>query len=120
MSELPGTIVVIALRVESSGVFEAAGVPVLYCGVGKVNAAIALTKELSRYALRGEPMPLVLNFGSAGSRRFEAGTLVACHEFVQRDMNVSALNFALGVTPFDEAPPCLSFEPIFTQLPTAV
>ena len=43
MSELPAILVVIALRVESSGVFEAAGVPVLYCGVGKVNAAIALT-----------------------------------------------------------------------------
>ena len=78
MSELPGTIVVIALRVESSGVFEAADVPVLYCGVGKVNAAIALTKELSRYAQQGEEMPLVVNFGSAGSRCFAPGTLVAC------------------------------------------
>ena len=26
--------------------------PVLYCGVGKVNAAIALTRELRRYARR--------------------------------------------------------------------
>lgn len=108
------------MQAELAGVFEAAGIRVLYCGVGKVNAAIALTRELARYAQRGESMPLVLNFGSAGSRRFEAGTLVACHEFVQRDMNVSALNFALGVTPFDEAPPCLTFEPIFTELPAAV
>jgi adenosylhomocysteine nucleosidase len=120
MSELPGTIVVIALRVESSGVFEAAGVPVLYCGVGKVNAAIALTKELSRYAQLGAEMPLVVNFGSAGSRCFAAGTLVACQEFVQRDMDVSGLGFALGVTPYDEAPPSLLFDPVFTQLPAAV
>jgi adenosylhomocysteine nucleosidase len=120
MSELPRTLVVIALRVESSGVFEAAGVPVTYCGVGKVNAAIALTKELSRYAQRREEMPLVVNFGSAGSRCFAPGTLVACQEFVQRDMDVSGLGFALGVTPYDEAPSSLTFEPVFTHLPTAV
>src|ERR1700685_668370 len=120
MSDLPGIIVVIALRVESAGVFEAAGVPVLYCGVGKVNAAIALTKELSRYAQQGEEMPLVVNFGSAGSRCFASGTLVSCHEFVQRDMDVSGLGFALGVTPFDDAPPNLSFERRFGHLPSAV
>jgi adenosylhomocysteine nucleosidase len=120
MHELPRIIVVIALRVESSGVFEAAGVPVLYCGVGKVNAAIALTKELSRYAHEGEEMPLVVNFGSAGSRCFTPGTLVACQEFVQRDMDVSGLGFALGVTPYDEAPSALIFEPVFTHLPAAV
>ncbi len=120
MSELPRIIVVIALRVESSGVFEAAGVPVLYCGVGKVNAAIALTKELCRYAQQGEEMPLVVNFGSAGSRCFAPGTLVACQEFVQRDMDVSGLGFALGITPYDEAPSALIFDPVFTHLPAAV
>ena len=120
MSDLPRTLVVMALRVESSGVFEAAGVPVLYCGVGKVNAAIALTKELSRYAQQGQEMPLVVNFGSAGSRSFASGTLVACQEFVQRDMDVSGLGFELGVTPYDEAPASLLFDPVFTQLPSAV
>jgi adenosylhomocysteine nucleosidase len=65
-------------------------------------------------------MPLVLNFGSAGSRRFDTGTLVACHQFVQRDMSVSALGFAPGVTPYDESPPCLTFEPLFKLLPPAV
>jgi adenosylhomocysteine nucleosidase len=119
VGELPRNNVVMALRLESSGVFEAAGVPVLYCGVGKVNAAIALTRELSRYAHRGQDMPLVVNFGSAGSRCHAAGTLVACHEFVQRDMDVRALGFALGVTPYDEAPARLTFDPIF-QLPAAV
>ena len=119
MSDLPRTVVVMALRLESAGVFEAAGVPVLYCGVGKVNAAIALTKALSRYAHAGEDMPLVVNFGSAGSRCHAAGTLVACHEFVQRDMDVRGLGFALGVTPYDEAPSRLSFDPVF-HLPAAI
>ena len=120
MIKLPNTLVVMALRAESAGVFEAAGVPVVYCGVGKVNAAIALTRELTRYVLQDQAMPLVLNFGSAGSRRLAAGTLAECHEFVQRDMDVSGLGFALGVTPYDDAPDRLRFEPMFSQLPAAV
>jgi adenosylhomocysteine nucleosidase len=120
MLELPSALVVVALREESAGVFEAAGIPVLYCGVGKVNAASALARALTRYALQGRAMPLVMNFGSAGSRRYPTGTLVECHEFVQRDMDVSGLGFALGVTPYDEAPACLRFEPVFTHLPSAI
>ena len=120
MPELPSALVVVALREESAGVFEAAGIPVLYCGVGKVNAASALARALTRYALQGRAMPRVMNFGSAGSRRYPTGTLVECHEFVQRDMDVSGLGFALGVTPYDEAPSCLRFEPVFTHLPSAV
>jgi adenosylhomocysteine nucleosidase len=120
MPELPSALVVVALREESAGVFEAAGIPVLYCGVGKVNAASALARALTRYALQGRAMPRVMNFGSAGSHRYPTGTLVECHEFVQRDMDVSGLGFALGVTPYDEAPSCLRFEPVFTHLPSAV
>jgi len=120
MIELPSALVVVALREESAGVFEAASIPVLYCGVGKVNAASALARALTRYALQGRAMPLVMNFGSAGSRRYPTGTLVECHEFVQRDMDVSGLGFALGVTPYDEAPSCLRFEPVFSHLPSAV
>jgi adenosylhomocysteine nucleosidase len=120
VAPLPRTLLVIALRAESAGVFEAAGEPVLYCGIGKVNAAIALTRELTRYALRGQEMPLVVNFGSAGSRVIPAGTLVGCHEFVQRDMDVRGLGSALGVTPYDEAPSCLTFDPVFTLLPAAI
>jgi adenosylhomocysteine nucleosidase len=112
--------VVMALPAESDGVFEEAGVPVLYCGVGKVNAAIALTRELSRYAHAGEPLPLVLNFGTAGSRMHDTGAFVACHEFMQRDMDVRGLGFALSVTPFDAAPRSLTFEPVFAHLPPAV
>jgi adenosylhomocysteine nucleosidase len=120
MADLSRTLVVIALQAESAGVFEAAGIPVLYCGIGKVNAAIALTRELTRYALQGQEMPVVLNFGSAGSRRHAAGTLVSCHEFVQRDMDVRGLGYALGATPYDDAPSCVRFEPVFERLPPAV
>ncbi len=119
-SDTLSPLVVMALPAESDGVFERAGVPVLYCGVGKVNAAIALARELRRHAHAGRPMPLVLNFGTAGSRIHPAGVLVACHEFIQRDMDVRGLGFAMGVTPFDPVPANLRFEPVFAHLPDAI
>lgn len=118
--DYPRTRVVMALPAESAGVFEAAQVPVLYCGVGKVNAAIALTRELVRYRHAGEPLPVVLNFGTAGSRLHDTGAFLACHEFIQRDMDVRGLGFAAGVTPFDSAPVALRFEPVFTHLLPAI
>ncbi len=116
----PKILIVMALPAESDGVFEGAAIPVLYCGVGKVNAAVVLTRELCRYVHAGEALPLVLNFGTAGSRVHATGTLLACHEFVQRDMDVRGLGFALGVTPFDAVPSCVTFERVFTQLLPAV
>jgi adenosylhomocysteine nucleosidase len=113
-------LVVMALAAESAGVFENARVPLLYCGVGKLNAAIVLMRELRRYAHASEPPPLVLNFGSAGSRTHPTGALLACHEFVQRDMDVTGLGFALGVTPYDDTPARLRFAPLFTHLPAAL
>jgi adenosylhomocysteine nucleosidase len=111
---------VAALRAETADVFERAGIPVIYCGVGKVNAAMVLTEQLAQYRLQRQPMPLVINFGTAGSSYFPAGTLVSCHEFVQRDMDVTGLGFEHGVTPYDDAPARLSFAPVFTQLPAGV
>ena len=121
MSEdLPGVLAVLALRAESDGVFEAARVPLLYCGVGKVNATYALTRALERYRLAQRPPPLVVNFGSAGSRQHPAGSMVACHEFVQRDMDVRGLGFALGTTPFDDSPARLTFAVQFRDLTAGV
>jgi adenosylhomocysteine nucleosidase len=119
-ADLPPLLVVIALRSESAGVLEAAGVPVLHCGVGKLNAAIALTRELARYVRQGQTMPVVVNFGSVGSHRHPTGMLVECHEFVQRDMDVRGLGFALGVTPFDDGPQTICFDRTFHELPVAV
>jgi adenosylhomocysteine nucleosidase len=120
MLPLASKVVVVALRAEAAGVFETAGIPVLYCGVGKVNAAMALTEQLAQYKFHERAMPLVINFGTAGSRSFSAGALVSCHEFVQRDMDVSGLGFEHGVTPYDDVPARLSFAPVFTHLPAGV
>jgi adenosylhomocysteine nucleosidase len=120
VTELPRTLVVMALAEESQGLFERAAIPVTYCGVGKVNAAYALTKQLARYRCARLPLPRVINFGSAGSRHHAAGKLIACHEFVQRDMDVRGLGFSRGSTPFDELSANLSFPRVFTDLPAAV
>ena len=113
----PPVLIVMALPVESQGIFERAGVPVLFCGLGKVNAATALARRLTQYRAAGQPLPRVVNFGSAGSRHFASGALVACRRFVQRDLDVSALGFALGHTPFEEVPAELQFRPVFIHLP---
>ncbi len=116
----PAQLVVMALELEGQGAFERAGVPVLYTGLGKVNAALALGTRLAAYRAARQPLPLVLNFGSAGSRCFPTGSLVACARFVQRDMDVSGLGYALGVTPFEADGAELAFPEVFHGLPHGV
>jgi adenosylhomocysteine nucleosidase len=118
--QLPPILVVMALEIEAPGAFQQQRVPVLYTGVGKVNAAMSLTRRLAQYRIASLPPPLVINFGTAGSRHFPTGTLVACHGFVQRDMDVSALGFPYGHTPYEAVPAQLDFPRVFTHLPTAL
>lgn len=113
-------LVVMALESEAQGVFERAGVPVLFTGVGKINAACALTRRLVELRASGSPLPHVVNFGTAGSHTFPSGTLVTCCSFVQRDMDVTALGFPAGTTPFDVAPAMLEFPPAIADLPQGI
>lgn len=106
-----------ALPQESRGELERAGAEVLYTGVGKINAAASLARRLAELRCAGETPARVVNLGTAGSRSVRAHTLVACNRFSQRDMDVSGLGFARGVTPFDPAPAVLEFPPLFAQLP---
>ena len=76
---------------------------VLYTGVGKVNATYELTNYLSRLSI---PSPkLIINYGTAGSRKIKKKTLVDCTKFIQRDMDVTGLGFMKGETPFESEPP---------------
>ncbi len=118
--EAPLVLVAMALPAESAGRFEKHGVEVLYTGVGKVNAAIALTRRIARLRGEGHGPPLIVNFGTAGGVNVAPRTLVACRHFVDRDIDVGALGFAPGVTPFDEFPPMLEFPACFPDLPEAV
>ena len=116
-NDFPDPLLVMALPVESQGVFERARIPVLYTGVGKVNATYVLTRRLAEYLHNAVPLPQVINFGTAGSRRHATGTTLECHAFVQRDMDVTGLGVPLGVTPFEETPTRLEFPPVFEHLP---
>lgn len=118
--DLPRVLVVMALPLESQGVFERASVPVLYTGVGKVNAAYGLTRKLAEYRHAALAPPRVINFGTAGSQRHKTGALLECRAFVQRDMDVTGLGVPLGVTPFEEIPARIEIPPVFGDLPQGV
>lgn len=116
MAELTPPLVVIALELEGQGLFERADIEVLYTGLGKVNAALSLAKKLATLRARDALPALVVNFGTAGSRTFATGSVIACRQFVQRDMDVTGLGFALGETPFESVPAKLSFPVVFSAL----
>ena len=81
----------------------------LYTGVGKVNATYNLTKRLQvdRSMNYDARINLVINYGTAGSRKVKKKTLVDCTNFVQRDMDVTGLGFMRGETPFEKEPPLI-------------
>ena len=116
----PELLVAIALPVEAQGALADLGLDLLFTGLGKVNAAAALARRLAERRVVGQAPKLVVNFGTAGSRRFNTHELIACDRFVQRDMDVSPLGFARGHTPFDDHGGELGFEAVFTGLPAGV
>ena len=96
------TLIVCALEVETAGQLE--DYNVLYTGVGKVNATLKLTQKFGKYGSY-IPYDLVINYGTAGSRKYKKGELVDCTKFIQRDMDVTGLGFQRGETPFEKQPP---------------
>ena len=100
-------LIVCALEVETQGQLD--DYDVLYTGVGKVNATYTLTSHFGKYGSH-IPYDLVINYGTAGSRKIKKKTLVDCTKFVQRDMDVTGLGFMRGETPFeDDIPLMLDF-----------
>ena len=67
-------LIVSALEVETQGQLK--DLDVLYTGVGKVNATMALVGRLTDYNY-AKP-DLVINYGTAGSRKIKKKTLVDC------------------------------------------
>ena len=103
---------IMALPNESKGLFEADGIQVHYSGIGKVNAAFKAFE-----VIQNTGCSTLLNLGTAGSSHFNAHELVEVTEFVQRDMDVSPLGFAVGVTPMDDDHPAeIHLEAYFPHL----
>lgn len=107
---LADTLFVFALAAEAGSVF--AGMNSVFTGIGKVNAAIALTRAIAANRPR-----LIVNLGSAGSLRHGKGAVVCCTRFVQRDMDVTPLGFARYETPLSDIPVLLEHGVVIPGLP---
>ena len=94
-------LVVCALKDELK--IESSKIDLLYTGVGKINAAISITKYLSKRTIP----EYVINFGTAGSKIIPVGEMVDCTKFIQRDMDVSGLGFMKSQTPFEPLVPII-------------
>lgn len=100
-----------ALPNESKGLFEQAGIEVHHSGIGKINAAFKAFEVIQKTGCK-----TLINLGSAGSSHFNAHSLVEVTTFVQRDMDVSPLGFAVGVTPMDEHLPAEIHTPAYLNI----
>jgi adenosylhomocysteine nucleosidase len=90
-------LVVIALEEELPGTLPS-GYKKLITGVGKINASIALTRELCY----NSPVHKVINYGSAGGSAELKGKLVGVSAVIERDMDCTPLGLPLYVSPGDE------------------
>ena len=111
--EYQNPLFVFALEAEAGKEFS--DVPMLFTGVGKINAAYHLTKRLSQ-----ERFDIVINLGTAGSTEFNRGTVVCCHQFIQRDMDARALGFKKFETPFSSQDPVLEYGIALESLPLGI
>ncbi|MFK3815928.1 nucleosidase [Pseudomonas sp. NPDC089407] len=107
---LDDTLFVFALEAEAGDVFTE--VNTVFTGIGKVNAAITLTKAIATRRPK-----LIVNLGSAGSQRHGKGEVVCCTRFVQRDMDVTPLGFARYETPLSDIPVLLEYGTLIPGLP---
>ncbi|OFZ28986.1 MAG: hypothetical protein A2622_12875 [Bdellovibrionales bacterium RIFCSPHIGHO2_01_FULL_40_29] len=78
-------LIVMALRDESQGLFEASGIQPYYTGIGQVRAAFGLTKAIHEQKPVG-----ILNLGTAGSFDLPQGQIVECSAFIQRQSQILA------------------------------
>lgn len=95
--KLEDILFVFALESEAGDSFN--HVHKLITGIGKVNASVALTKELGKRKPK-----LIVNLGSAGGYGFDKGEVICCTKFIQRDMDARGLGFKKFETPLSGIP----------------
>lgn len=72
--------------------------PIIYSGVGKLNAAFTTMRAISKY----EP-ELILNLGTVGSLNDELRNVVEINKVIQRDFDAEPLA-PRGAVPFEDFP----------------
>ena len=88
-------------------------------GVGPVEAAVAVTRELARLEAGAGLPQLVVSLGSAGSSRLEQAGVYQATAVSYRDMDASPLGFEAGVTPFLGLPAIIPLGPLVPGLARA-
>ena len=111
--EYKNVLLVFALESEAGKAFD--DFNKLFVGIGKVNAAYHLTK-----AIVDNKPDLIINLGTAGSTKFDRGSVVNCTQFIQRDMDVRALGFQKFETPFSDDPVILDYGLTIEHLPKGI
>jgi adenosylhomocysteine nucleosidase len=91
----------------------------LMTGVGPVEAAIAVTRTLTRLEAQGRLPDLVVCLGSAGSRLLEQTGIYQAASVGYRDMDVSPLGFEKGRTPFLDLPAAVPLPLAIPGIPAA-
>ena len=91
-------VVIVALEEELGREVLPANIPVVYAGVGKINAAIATFKAIKEYA-----PALSVNFGTVGKITPHLSGLIEIGSVVQRDMIAEPLA-PRGSVPFSSKP----------------
>lgn len=91
-------LIIVALHGELHPEALPSSLPLVYCGVGKVNAALATQRAIADF----QPLEII-NFGTAGRVRSDLFGLHKVARVVQRDMNAEPLA-PRGVTPLMDGP----------------
>lgn len=105
MKSIAGKNVLFVMAADAEyGVFLRTRISPLMTGVGPVEAAVVLTKELARLSSHDDLPDLVVSIGSAGSARLDQAEIYQVSSVSYRDMDASAFGFEKGKTPFLDLP----------------
>ena len=91
-------VIITALEGELNPSHIPAGIPIVYSGVGKINATMATLKAIQEF----KPQRII-NFGTAGKINSELHGLLRINKVIQRDMQTEPLA-PRGTTPFCNKP----------------
>jgi adenosylhomocysteine nucleosidase len=91
-------VVIVALEDEFAAEMLPANIPIVYSGIGKVNASIATFKAIYQYR-----PTLIVNYGTVGKINSNLSGLISIQKVIQRDIMAEPLA-PRGTVPFSSKP----------------
>ncbi len=98
MTNKKSTVIIVALESEFSSKALSSKLPIIYSGMGKINAALAVFEAFQQY----QP-ELIINYGTAGKINPKLSGLVEIKKTIQRDMITDSMA-PRGIVPFSKNP----------------